>query len=83
MTRRQSGSRRLPRQCSPLVLAFTERTPSCIQGPALQSWEPLRKANRSRIDHRPRSFVHFSPPPSCSHRPCHHWQGASDSLASP
>ncbi len=60
MTRRQSGSRKVPCQVSPLVIAVTERTPSCSQDPALSAWAPLPKAHRSRIDHRPRSFVHFS-----------------------
>jgi hypothetical protein len=60
MTPHQSASRWWPRQSSPLVIDLTERTPSCTQRLALQSLGTLREANRSRIDHRQRSFVRFS-----------------------
>ena len=64
MTRRQSGSRCLPPQCSQLVIVLTERTLSCTQRLALQSLGTLPEAIRSRIAHRQRSFVRFS----CSSR---------------
>ena len=60
MTPRQSVSRWWTRQSSPLVIGLTERTPSCTQRLARQSLGTLRETNRSRIDHRQRSFVRFS-----------------------